>query len=371
MLSLLSYLKKVRRSAILKLTNLIIHRHLLAKVLLLRIQFAVAKLPIQEFDIKASRDLTQLTMLSTSADGNQPSTLQQPSQNRITASPLAKRLGAQNNIDLTRLKGTGPHHRIIKADVLESLNNSKTLTRGTSSLPASIIYDEPSFQTVKLTNIRKVIAKRLSESKQNVPHFYLNVDCNMDALLKAREEINHGISKDQKISVNDFIIKAMAHAMQDVPEANASWEENHIKYFDRIDIAVAVAIEGGLITPVIFDAYNRSLSDISSSIKSLAVRARDNKLNPKEYQGGTISLSNLGMYGIKSFSAIVNPPQACILAVGRASLQPVIIDNQIKVGSIMSCTLSVDHRVVDGAVGARYLSCFQNYIESPVKLFYR
>lgn len=293
---------------------------------------------------------------------------------RIIASPLAKKLAAIHNVDLGQLSGTGPKNRIVKLDVMENLDcvvQSDIRASNDDAVSKSRTVPEQSVRDQKLSMMRKVIAARLVESKQTIPHFYLTVDCQLDQLIKARTEINQQYPQEKKISINDFIIKAMAAAMHDVPEVNAEWGGDHIKYYNRIDIAVAVAIDGGLVTPIIVDAHHKTLSAISAEMKSLAKRARENKLKPAEFQGGTITLSNLGMYGIKSFSAIINPPQACILAVGIATKQPVIEDDQIKIKTIMTCTLSVDHRVIDGAIGSRYLKAIQSYLESPIKLFYR
>lgn len=226
----------------------------------------------------------------------------------------------------------------------------------------------PPYETIKLSNIRKVIAKRLTESKQTVPHFYLTVDCRIDALLHARQTLNATLDESQKLSVNDFVIKAMACAMDDVPAANAAWHEDHIRIYDRVDVSVAVAIPDGLVTPVISDARQQGLLSISSQMKDLAKRARAGKLRPEEFQGGTISLSNLGMFGVDQFAAVINPPQGCILAVGGGVRKPIVIDDRIEIGTIMACTLSVDHRVVDGALGAQYLKAFKSYIENPFKM---
>jgi pyruvate dehydrogenase E2 component (dihydrolipoamide acetyltransferase) len=285
---------------------------------------------------------------------------------RVFATPLAKRIAEQQNLSLSVIPGSGPHGRIIKSDV------EAAMTAGTSALkpqlsvmPSDDLF--PPYEAVKLNNMRKVIARRLTEAKQTVPHFYLTVDCELDNLLEARASFNANLPKEEKISVNDIVIKAMAAAMRDVPEANASYAEDHIKIYQRVDISVAVAIEGGLVTPIIHDAQNKSLNTIAREMKDLAGRARAGKLRPEEFQGGTVSLSNLGMFGIKDFSAVINPPQGCILAVGAGEKRAVVTENdQIRVATVMTCTLSVDHRVVDGAVGAQFLKAFKNYIEHPV-----
>jgi pyruvate dehydrogenase E2 component (dihydrolipoamide acetyltransferase) len=218
--------------------------------------------------------------------------------------------------------------------------------------------------------MRKVIAKRLTESKQTVPHFYLTVDCEIDALLKGRAALNAAAPEKgegaYKLSVNDFIIKAAAMTLKKVPAANASWSDDGTVMYDRVDVSVAVAIPGGLITPIIFDAANKGLVQISAEMKALAAKARDGKLVPEEYQGGTFSLSNLGMFGIKQFEAVINPPQGCILAIGAGEQRAVVKNGQLAVATVMSCTLSVDHRVVDGAVGAEYMAAFKKLIEEPL-----
>lgn len=295
---------------------------------------------------------------------------------RVFASPLAKRMAEQKGISLNSIQGSGPHGRIVRSDVENAKGQGafvkpsaqkpkRDLIQGTQGLDALL----PPYEMQKLSNVRKVIAKRLTESKQTVPHFYLTVECEIDALLNARASLNEALEKDQKISVNDFVIKAMACAMDDVPHANAAWGEDHIKIYDRVDVSVAVAIPDGLVTPVIADARNASIYTISSQMKDLAARARLGKLRPEEFQGGTISLSNLGMFGVEQFAAVINPPQGCILAVGAGIRKPIVDGDQVKVATMMACTLSVDHRVVDGALGAQYLKAFKAYIENPIRMF--
>ena len=215
--------------------------------------------------------------------------------------------------------------------------------------------------------MRKVIARRLVESKREAPHFYLTIDCNIDRLLRLRQEINAKREKD-KISVNDFVIEACALALKQVPSANASWTENAVRLYQAADVSVAVATPGGLITPIIRSAETKSLSAISSEMKDLAGRARDGKLKPEEYQGGTFSVSNLGMFGIREFAAVINPPQGAILAVGAGEQRPIVKDNALAIATMMSCTLSVDHRVVDGAIGAEFLAAFKKLIEDPLSM---
>lgn len=290
---------------------------------------------------------------------------------KVFASPLAKRIAGQKGIDLSGIVGTGPHGRIIRADVEEAKPGAGG---GRASAPsfAGRGRATPETTEIPLSNMRKVIAKRLLESKQTVPHFYLSVDCTLDALLAAREKINATAPKDKdgkpafKLSVNDMVIKASAMALKEIPAANASWGETVQIQYNNIDISVAVATPGGLITPIIRNADQKGLAEISLEMKDLAVRARDNKLKPEEFQGGGFSISNLGMYGVKHFAAIINPPQSCILAVGAGEERVVVEKGQFKAVQQMTVTLSVDHRVVDGAVGAEFLGAFKRYIEEPV-----
>ena len=278
---------------------------------------------------------------------------------RVFASPLARRIAAMEGISLSSLTGTGPHGRIIKADVLS----------GKSGGGISRHVEE--YRLLPNNNMRKIIAKRLLESKLTVPHFYLSIECIMDATLDVRAQLNNdfGEDKSKKLSVNDFVILAAAKALKDVPEANASWSEEAIMVYNNIDISIAVAIDGGLITPVIRNADQKEITVISSEMKDLAKRARENLLKPEEFQGGGFSISNLGMYGIKNFNAIVNPPQGCILAVGMSSKRAIIVNDKIEIRTMMDVNLSCDHRVVDGAVGASFLAAFKKYIESPILMF--
>lgn len=286
------------------------------------------------------------------------------SGSRLFASPLARRIAGQNHIDLNTISGSGPHGRIVKADV-EAATSAVPSKIGTGSQP--IVYGDAGYVDLPLNNMRKVIARRLTESKQQVPHFYLNVDCELDALLKLRVEINQRL-ENGKLSVNDFIVRACALSLIKVPEANVAWGDTHLRQFQAADISVAVAIDGGLVTPVVRSANLKALKDISSEVKVLADKARSGKLAPEDYQGGSFTISNLGMYGIKQFSAIINPPQACILAVGAGEERAIVKDSEIKVATVMSCTLSADHRAVDGAVGARFLEAFKKFIEDPLSL---
>ncbi|MFN7038377.1 MAG: pyruvate dehydrogenase complex dihydrolipoamide acetyltransferase [Alphaproteobacteria bacterium] len=296
----------------------------------------------------------------------QPANIQIMNNNsdRIIASPLAKRIAANESVDLTNVKGTGPHGRIIKSDVLEAKSSLGPLTSSKSSKVDSINSD--AYTKIPNNNMRKVIAKRLCESKQTVPHFYLSLECELDNLMKLREELNNAAAGEYKLSVNDFVIKASAKALKAVPAANSSWTEEATLQYNNVDISVAVAIEGGLITPIVRNADIKSLSTISNEMKDLAARAKAGKLAPEEFQGGGFSISNLGMFGIKSFNAIINPPQSCILAVGAGSKRVVVKDNEMKIATVMDVTLSVDHRVVDGAIGAEFLSVFKKLIENPI-----
>jgi len=301
------------------------------------------------------------------ADPVQPLRSSQDS-GRLFASPLAKRIAANEGVDLRGVSGTGPHGRIVKDDVLKAQSSGGGKGR---------VFRNP-METTKIpnNNMRKVIARRLTESKQQVPHFYLTVECELNRLLDVRKDINFEAEavagKDKKpaykVSVNDFIIKAVALALKKVPAANASWTDEAILQFNNIDISVAVAIDGGLITPIVKNADQKNVIAISNEMKDLAARARQNKLAPEEFQGGGFSISNLGMYGIKNFAAIVNPPQGCIMAVGAGEDRVVVRHGEMVVRNIVDITISVDHRVVDGAIGAEFLQAFKHYIESPALL---
>ncbi|ABV76301.1 pyruvate dehydrogenase complex dihydrolipoamide acetyltransferase [Rickettsia rickettsii] len=279
---------------------------------------------------------------------------------KIFASPLAKRLAKMRNIRFESVKGSGPHGRIVKQDILSytpSTAHNKIVSRNPEE-----------YRLVPNNNIRKIIAKRLLESKQTVPHFYLSIECNVDKLLDIREDINKSFSEDKstRISVNDFIILAVAKALQEVPNANASWGEDAIRYYNNVDISVAVAIENGLVTPIVKNANQKNILELSREMKALIKKAKDNKLTPEEFQGGGFTISNLGMYGIKNFNAIINPPQSCIMGVGAIAKRAIVKNDQITIATIMDVTLSADHRVVDGAVGAEFLAAFKKFIESPV-----
>lgn len=303
--------------------------------------------------------------------------------NRVFASPLARRIAAQKGLDLNAITGSGPRGRIVKADVENATAAPKAEAAKPSAAPAAAapatgpsadavakMYDGRTYEEVKLDGMRKTIAARLTEAKQTVPHFYLRRDIKLDALLAFRSQLNKQLEgRGVKLSVNDFIIKAVANALQQVPEANAVWAGDRVLQMKASDVAVAVAIEGGLFTPVLQDADMKSLSALSGEMKDLAKRARDRKLAPHEYQGGSFAISNLGMFGIDNFDAIVNPPHAGILAVGAGTKKPVVgEDGELTVATIMSVTMSVDHRVIDGAVGANLLKAIVDNLENPVAM---
>lgn len=283
----------------------------------------------------------------------------------VKASPLAKRVAKEEGVSLYSLSGTGPAGRIVKDDVIEFLQSG-------GSKSGVVRRNKEEFSAIKNNNIRKVIAKRLLESKQNVPHFYLSCELNVTKLLELRVSLNEAAEHDgegkpaYRISVNDLVIKAVAMALSKVPAANSSWSDDAILIYNNVDISMAVAIDGGLITPIIKNADQKSIQQISSEAKELAKKARDGKLQPEEFQGGSFSISNLGMFGIDNFQAIVNPPQSCILAVARSVEKPIVDHHQIKIASMMNVTLSCDHRSVDGAVGAEFLKALRRYIENPI-----
>jgi pyruvate dehydrogenase E2 component (dihydrolipoamide acetyltransferase) len=291
--------------------------------------------------------------------------------------PLARRLAAEGGIDLSALKPSGPHGRIVARDVEQALMQGapgSAMAAGASAAQVKALYQGVPYEEVPLDGMRATIARRLVEAKQTIPHFYLAVDVEVDKLLAFREEANSGAPQRSggpayKLSVNDFVIKALALALQRVPAANAVWAGDRILRFQHSDVGVAVAIEGGLLTPVIRNAEGKSLAAISNEMRDLATRARAKKLKPTEYQGGSAAISNLGMYGVREFSAIINPPHATILAIGAAQRRPVEgPDGSVKFASQMTVTLSCDHRVVDGALGAELLAAFKSLLESPVRM---
>jgi len=296
----------------------------------------------------------------------------------ITITPLARRLAGERGIDLSRIKGSGPHGRIVAKDVEQAAGPGRAAPMAMAAGGPTVdqvkaIYADAPYEEVPLDNMRRTIARRLTDAKQTAPHFYLTLDVTLDTVLKLREEANAAVGKGPdgepayKLSVNDFVIKALAHALQRVPAANAVWAEDRILRFTHADIGVAVAIDGGLLTPVIRRAESKSLSAISAEMKDLAARARVRKLAPQEFQGGVSAVSNLGMYSIREFSAIINPPQSTILAVGAGQRRPVeTADGGVAFATMMTVTLSCDHRVVDGALGAELLAAFKAALEHPV-----
>ena len=295
------------------------------------------------------------------ADIASPSDRENANGGRILASPLARRLANEAGIDLGLVKGSGPRGRIVKADLEGNLVSPSVAPR---PLAASIVTPAES-EVVKLTTMRRVIAERMTESKTTVPHFYMTVDCEIDELLNVRAELNARIAPD-RISINDIVIRASALALREVPEANVSWGgDGMMRRHTEVDVSVAVAIEDGLVTPIVRSADIKGLVEIAEEMRDLIARARDGRLAPDEYQGGSFSISNLGMFGIKQFDAVINPPQAAILAVGAGEQRPVVRDSEIVPAAVMTCTLSVDHRVVDGAIGARLLGAIKRYIEYP------
>ena len=302
---------------------------------------------------------------------------------RIFASPLARRIAADKGLDLASITGSGPHGRIVKADVEAAKPGAAkpaeapakpekpaapALATGPSADAVAKMYEGRDYEEIKLDGMRKTIAARLTEAKQSIPHFYLRRDIKLDALLKFRGDLNSQLeSRGVKLSVNDFIIKACALALQSVPEANSVWAGDRVLRLKPSDVAVAVAIDGGLFTPVLKDAEMKSLSALSSEMKDLATRARDRKLAPHEYQGGSFAISNLGMFGIDNFDAVINPPHGAILAVGAGVKKPVVgKDGELSVATVMSVTLSVDHRVIDGALGAQLLQAIVDNLENPM-----
>jgi pyruvate dehydrogenase E2 component (dihydrolipoamide acetyltransferase) len=292
---------------------------------------------------------------------------------RVFASPLAKRIAKEKGINLSSIKGSGPHGRIVKADLEGAKAGSAQNYTAASASPVpgagekinafGMIYTE-----VPNNNIKKITAKRLVESKSTVPHFYLTIDCRIDNLLETRKQLNSAGKDKYKLSVNDFVVKACAMALKAYPAANVSWTDEAVLQYKHADISVAVATPNGLITPIVKQAEEKGLAAISSEIKDLAGRAREGKLKPEEFQGGTFTVSNLGMFGIREFGAIINPPQSCILAVGAGEERPYVDGGQVKIGNFMTCTLSTDHRTVDGAVGAEFLQVLKNYIENPAAM---
>ena len=294
---------------------------------------------------------------------------------RVVASPLAKRIAATKGVDLTGMTGSGPGGRIVKADIEAAAPGAAPAPVAAPAASAAPVVAAATpdfgipFEAEKLNNVRKTIARRLTEAKQTIPHIYLTVDIRLDALLKLRGELNKALeAQGVKLSVNDLLIKALAKALEIVPKCNVSFAGDELRKFSRSDISVAVAAPSGLITPIIVDAANKTVSVISKEMKALADKAREGKLMPHEYQGGTASLSNLGMFGIKQFDAVINPPQAMILAVGAGEQRPYVVDGALAVATVMSATGSFDHRAIDGADGAQLMQAFKDLVENPLGL---
>jgi pyruvate dehydrogenase E2 component (dihydrolipoamide acetyltransferase) len=308
--------------------------------------------------------------------------LRRGDESRIIVSPLAKRLAEERGIDLSTIKGTGPNGRIVKADVDAAADGSAPSAAAVAATaaptpapapvaaaPAPIADSGIPHEAVKLSGMRKTIARRLTESKQTVPHIYLTVDIRLDALLKLRGELNAGLAaRGVKLSVNDMLIKALGVALMQVPKCNVSFAGDQMLMYSRADISVAVSVPNGLITPIITDAGNKSISSVSTEMSALAAKAKEGKLQPHEYQGGTASLSNMGMMGIKQFEAVINPPQAMIMAIGAGEKRPYVVDDALAIATVMSATGSFDHRAIDGADGAELMKVFKDLVETPLGL---
>jgi len=315
--------------------------------------------------------------VETPAAPSQPAAAPRAAGDRIKASPLARKLAQAQGIDLSTLQGSGPGGRIVRADLGKAAGGVAAAPAPAAAAPPAGISThlvtpgpfelEIPHEAIKLSNVRKTIARRLTESKQQVPHIYLTVDIQLDALLKLRAELNKGLEgRDIKLSVNDFMIKALALALIEVPECNVSFAGDQLFKYQRSDISVAVSIPAGLITPIVASAETKSISAISTEMKELAGLARDGKLQPPQYQGGTASLSNMGMYGIKSFEAVINPPQGMIMAIGAGEKRPYVINDSLQIATVMSATGSFDHRAIDGADGARLMQAFKRLVENPL-----
>lgn len=343
----------------------------------------------EDLEVQETKDITsqvkpkeQTVISAAPLETKNPLTgVAQTSSLRIFATPLARRLAKENGVDLGSINGSGPHGRIVKNDVLNinafsPIANQETLadpvlrtnTVQASGSSVKNLYADREFKEIPLNSMRKTVATRLTEAKQNIPHFYLRKEIKIDELLQVRSRLNaHLAERNNKLSINDFIIKSCALALQSVPMANAVWAEDKILQLEPSDIAVAVSVEDGLFTPIIRDADEKSLSNLSKEMKELAEKARSKKLMPSEYQGGSFSISNLGMFGVDDFDAVINPPHGAILAVGRGLKKPIVNDDDtISVANVMSLTLSVDHRVIDGALGADLLQSIAKYLEDPV-----
>lgn len=325
--------------------------------------------PTQQVKDKEQSDSDGSSMQSRATSTNKSVSTESFDNQKVKASPLAKRIANDTNVDINKVKGSGPGGRVIKRDV-EGYKPSKGAT-SSYGISYSSAAKQQEDKVIPLTQVQKIVASRLLECKQTVPHFYITTECRVDNLLEVRKQLNKELENEGvKVSVNDMIIKAASRALRDVPEANSAWNEDSIIQFGSVDISVAVATnDGGLITPIVFDADHMGLVEISQTVKQLVERANAQQLAPNEFQGGTFSVSNLGMYGVDEFKAIINPPQSCILAVGAAAQKPVISDNgEIESGMVLKLSLSCDHRVVDGKIGAILLKQIKLYLEKPYML---
>ena len=319
------------------------------------------------------------------AKAEAPKAAPAPSQsgNRVFASPLARRIAAGKGIDITALSGTGPRGRIVKSDVenakpgaakpvaAPAASAASGVSLGVAALPdARLFYKAGEYEEVPHDSMRKAIAKRLTSAKALIPHYYLSIDCNLTSLMATRAALNAAAGKNAayKLSVNDFVVKASAMALMKHPDVNASWTDTAILKHKHADVGIAVAIPSGLITPIVFAAETKGLAAISNEVKELAVKAKDKKLKPNEYEGGGFSVSNLGMFGVKSFTSIINPPQSCIIAVGAGEERAIVVGGKIEVATMMTVTMSCDHRVVDGATAAKFLQTFKQFIEEPASM---
>lgn len=330
---------------------------------------APAKKPAPAAEIKSSapKAAPAAASLSSKTVKRAPAKVAAVSGGRIIASPLAKRIAADKGIDLTKISGTGPNGRIVKADLEQAPISAAAAPSNIAPAPAVQTEDGIPHTEEKLSNMRKTIARRLTESKQQVPHIYLTVDIQLDKLLALRKELNAALeAQGIKLSVNDLLIKALARALIAVPKCNVSFAGDTLIKYERADISVAVSIDGGLITPIIEGADSKSVSAIASEMKDLAARAKEGKLQPHEYQGGTASLSNMGMFGIKQFDAVINPPQGMIMAIGAGEQRPYVVDGALSVATVMSATGSFDHRAIDGADGAELMKIFKALVENPL-----
>ncbi len=327
-----------------------------------------AEAPKKEPEAEPKKDEAQKAEAPSPAQSPAQKTEAQPSApkgDRVKASPLARRIAEEKGVDLSSIQGSGPGGRVVKAD-LEAAP-AKAASPKAAPAAAPVEPGETPHEVVKLSNMRKTIARRLTEAKQTIPHIYLTVDIQLDALLKLRSELNAGLeSRGVKLSVNDLLIKALAAALIEVPECNVSFAGDNLIKYGRADISVAVSIPGGLITPIVANADGKTVSAIATEMKDLAARAKEGKLQPEEYQGGTASISNMGMYGIKQFDAVINPPQGMIMAIGAGEKRPYVINDSLQIATVMSATGSFDHRAIDGADGAKLMQAFKRLVENPL-----